>query len=250
MTDTEEWLRIVDAIQDMLINHATGGRADGEEYARIRELLISNEPMRLLLPRYVVSCRTPDQFWAYIKPRFSTYQERREYIWESFLPLINKLEGRAISPVDQSVSDILSKLDIEHIGEIWQRALSRRFEEPDAAITAARTMLESTCKVLLDELGESYTDKDDLPKLYRRVADNLNLAPDLHTEQIFKQILGGCQAIVEGLGAVRNKLSDAHGKGKRPVRPDQRHAELAVNLAGAMAVFLARTWEHYKKQTT
>lgn len=248
--DTKEWIEKVEALQVMLISCATGGGAEKAEYCEIRELLMSSETTRSLLPRYVASCRTPDRFWAYIQPRFSTYRERRAYIWESFAPLINKLEGSSTSPVDQSVLDVLNQLDIEHIGEMWQRALSRRFEEPDAAITAARTMLESTCKVLLDELGETYSDKDDLPKLYRRVADNLNLAPDLHTEQIFKQILGGCQTIVEGLGAVRNRLGDAHGKGKRPVKPDHRHAELAVNLAGTMAVFLVRTWEHCKKQAT
>jgi hypothetical protein len=49
--------------------------------------------------------------------------------------------------------------------------------------------------------------------------------------------------VVEGLGALRNRLSDAHGQGKRPVKPASRHAELAVNLAGATAVFLAATHE-------
>jgi Abortive infection C-terminus len=40
-----------------------------------------------------------------------------------------------------------------------------------------------------------------------------------------------------------DKLSDAHGKGKVPAKPEARHAELAVNLAGAMATFLVQTWE-------
>ncbi|WP_448090692.1 abortive infection family protein [Pseudomonas azerbaijanoccidentalis] len=29
---------------------------------------------------------------------------------------------------------------------------------------------------------------------------------------MFKQFLGGCPAVIEGLGALRNRLSDAHGK--------------------------------------
>ena len=59
-----------------------------------------------------------------------------------------------------------------------------------------------------------------------------------HTEKVFRQVLGGCTAVVEGLGSLRNKLGDAHGKGRLPVKPAPRHAELAVNLAGAMATFL------------
>jgi hypothetical protein len=83
----------------------------------------------------------------------------------------------------------------------------------------------------------------DLPKLYRLTADVLQLGPTQQSEDIFKRIFGGCQTVVEGLGALRNKLSDAHGKGKVPAKPESRHAELAVNLAGAMATFLVETWE-------
>ena len=80
-----------------------------------------------------------------------------------------------------------------------------------------------------------------LPKLYRRTSEALSLAPSQHTEQIFKQILGGCTQIVEGLGALRNKLGDAHGQGRRPVRVSPRHAHFAVNIAGAVALFLIET---------
>ncbi|MGY6120449.1 abortive infection family protein (plasmid) [Paraburkholderia strydomiana] len=49
--------------------------------------------------------------------------------------------------------------------------------------------------------------------------------------------------MVEGLGALRNRLSDAHGTGKRAVKPAARHAELAVNLSGALALYLLATLE-------
>jgi hypothetical protein len=65
-------------------------------------------------------------------------------------------------------------------------------------------------------------------------------------EPVFKQILGGCTAVVEGLGALRNRLGDAHGGGIRRVRPLPRHAQLAVNLAGSMTSFLVATWEARK----
>jgi hypothetical protein len=89
---------------------------------------------------------------------------------------------------------------------------------------------------------KSDTDRDELPALYRKLAKAMSLAPDDHTESIFKQILGGCSAIVEGLGALRNKLSDAHSPGPKRARPMPRHAELAVGLSGAMAQYLVATW--------
>lgn len=68
-------------------------------------------------------------------------------------------------------------------------------------------------------------------------------SPAQHIEPIFKQILGGCHSVVQGLGSLRSKLGDAHAQGKAVVKPAPRHAELAVNLAGTMATFLLATWE-------
>ncbi len=99
----------------------------------------------------------------------------------------------------------------------------------------------------LTEAGETtWNDADDLPLLYRKLAKVLNLAPDDHTEAIFKTILGNCQSIVSSLGALRSKLGDAHSPGPKRARPLQRHAELAVNLAGTMATFLVSTWQARK----
>jgi hypothetical protein len=47
--------------------------------------------------------------------------------------------------------------------------------------------------------------------------------------------------VVNELGSLRNRLGDAHGKGKGGVRPAPRHSELAVNLAGSIALFLVET---------
>ena len=48
------------------------------------------------------------------------------------------------------------------------------------------------------------------------------------------------------------KLRDRthHGKSKVGVKPAPRHAELAVNLAGALAVYLLATWEARSETTT
>ena len=83
----------------------------------------------------------------------------------------------------------------------------------------------------------------ELSELYKLTASELNLSPDQHSEKIFKQILGGCSGIINGLGALRNKHGDAHGSGPVANRPKPRHAELAVNLAGTMAIFLIQTYE-------
>ena len=147
------------------------------------------------------------------------------------------------SPADVAISSALQRFEPDQVHGRWTAALDRRASDPAGAITLARSLLEDVCRWLLDDLGDTSADNDDLPTLYRKLAKNLKLAPDDHSEQVFKQILGSCQSVVESLGALRNKLGDAHGGGPRRAKPAARHAELAVNLAGSMATFLISTWE-------
>lgn len=144
---------------------------------------------------------------------------------------------------EDSSEQVLTSFTAGSIRAHWQKAIGRQHQDPAGAITAARSLMESVCKHVLDELGADYDDRADLPKLYQLTAKALRLAPSQHTENLFRQILGGCTAVVEGLGSLRNRLGDAHGTGKRQVKPALRHARLASNLAGAVATYLIETLE-------
>jgi hypothetical protein len=89
--------------------------------------------------------------------------------------------------------------------------------------------------------GVSYENNWDLTRLYKATAGAMEIAPDQHSEQVIKQILSGVSTVVTGIGSLRNSLSDAHGRGKRAVRPAPRHAKLAVNAGFAVAGFLIDT---------
>lgn len=238
-----ELLDQTEAFQRLLIAQATGGSEDEAEFIRLRQMLLSNPALDALIPRFVRTSRSLAQFWQFIKFKYPTYAERRQFIWDEFRPLLEVLERGPLSPADQLVTEKLEKFDASHVQAAWSKALERRASDPEGAITSARTLIESVCKHILDSSGITYDDAADLPKLYKLTAETLNLAPSQHTEAVFKQILGGCTAVVEGLGSLRNRLSDAHGKGKVASRPAPRHAELAVNLSGALATYLLATWE-------
>lgn len=157
-------------------------------------------------------------------------------------PIYSVVDASLGNPAADSISGTLADFDNDTVHSRWQMALERQDSDPEGAITLARTLLEDVCKWIIIEAGESYDEKDDLPVLYRKLAKILNLAPDQHTEAIFKQILGSCQSVVESLGSLRNRISDAHSRGPKRVRPAPRHAQLAVNLSGTMAMFLVSTW--------
>lgn len=229
-------------LEGILIDAATGGSNDGSAYMILRRDFMERDELKPLLPAFVRSYRNLTAFWGWIKYEADTYAKRRKIISEGFTPLMDHLEGREKAPGDANMSDALETFDAEGVHVVWNKALARRASDPEGAITVARTLLETVCKRILDERTVTYTDKEDLPKLYAMTAKALNLAPDQHTEEPIKAILGGAMNVVNGIGTLRNRLSDAHGRGGRlPVRPSSRHASLAVNIAGAVATFLVET---------
>ena len=231
----------VETLQNMLVSRATGGVEDDAEYNRLRQVVLAHPALDHTLPQFLRTCRSLGQFWQFIKGKFETYAERRRYLWDEFRPILDLLEQGGANPSDLVVHESLARLDAAHVQAAWSKALDRRASDPEGAITMARTLLESVCKHILEDAGLGHDDSPDITKLYKQTAEYLNLAPSQHTEPVFKQILGGCTADVEGLGALRNRLSDSHGKGKGGVKPAARHAELAVNLAGALSAYLLAT---------
>lgn len=51
----------------------------------------------------------------------------------------------------------------------------------------------------------AYQETGDLPALYGKTARAGNLAPSQHTEEACNRAPGGCQALVETLGVIRNE---------------------------------------------
>lgn len=236
----------VEAFQNLLVEVATANNRDNVTYIKLRKEVTDKEEIKSLLPDFVFTARTVEQFWQFIKRKFSTYEDRKVFIWGEFSDVLIYLETAQNGFVNESVSSTLVKFNQDYINSEWKKAMERKSTDPEAAITTARTLIETTCKFILDDLEVQYEDDLELPKLYKITADNLNLAPDQHTEQIFKQILSGCQTVINGLGALRNKLSDSHGKKTISAKPLSRHAELAVNLAGTMTTFLLETYQQRK----
>jgi hypothetical protein len=243
-------LETIEGFQDALVTYATGGGGFGEgelDFKEARQQVLDLAGDTGLVPDFVRRCRDRDAFWQFIKPKFSTYAERREFLWESFRPLLERLEAETKHPAARPVELTLASLSAEAVDALWRKALERRATDPDGAITAARALLESTCKHMLDDLGKPYPHDADLAKLWALCADELNLGPSQHTEPVFKSILGNCQSVVNNLASIRNRIGDAHGPGRRAVKAKPRHAELAVNLAGTMAAFLVATWSERGK---
>lgn len=238
---------LVEEMEKLCIGMATGGaNFSYEKYEDVRGRVMSDPVVLRHLPKWLVECRSGSQFWQFIKEKYSTYAERRKFIWSEFAATLKGLERVGIDGTADSVEIILSACTAESVHDAWQKCVERRATDPEGAITSARTMVEATCKIILDRLGEKPANNE-LQKLYKQAAKSLRLAPDQFKEDVFKQILTGCVSAVDGLACMRNALGDAHGQGANKIKPSRRHAELAINLAGTLCTFLMATYEERQR---
>ena len=247
--DVQDDLGAAEAAETLLsfaITIAEGGDVPTGEYRAVHKRLFGSPTARRAASKGLRRYSTPDLLWGYLRSVATgsgSWALRRNAAHELIDPVLDALHDQAEMPADELMTLAATRLNAESVSEAWSRALNRRETDPDGAITTARTLLESTLKTILDDREVAYKSDADLPQLYKAAGKELNLSAGAHTEEMFKQILGGCNSVVVGLGSLRNKAGDANGSGRKSYRPAPRHATLAVNLAGSMALFLIETHE-------
>jgi hypothetical protein len=237
-------------LKDILTARVNGAPADAHAYAQLRGALLRNSFTAALVPDVVVASHELADFWRTISDRFGPKDLKRKFVSDAFAPLLARLERTDRAPSAIIAADAITVLDSQHVAKTWERALARCSSEPESALTSARELLESVCKHILEDLSVPHDPNADLPRLWGLCAQQLDLAPSQHAHAPLKTILGNCQSIVQNIGAVRNRLGDAHGKGRAKARAEERHATLAVTLAGAMSTFLLDTYKATKTTTS
>lgn len=136
----------------------------------------------------------------------------------------------------------------EHLRRI-QRGLK---DDAGAAIASSKDLLETVCKIILDAEGIGYGRKDDLPRLYGRVAETLKLkaesvADSAKGSEAAQKALRSLVTCVHSLSELRNQLG-GHGQSRRSPGK-RRHAELAFNSARTVAEFLLQTWHEQPRNS-
>jgi hypothetical protein len=116
----------------------------------------------------------------------------------------------------------------------WIDATGKLTTDPPAAITAARTMLETTLKTILAERKKADEAAGDLGRLIKQVEIELGIRPgDSPAEH---QIISGIASIANGISALSNEAGNRHGTVGGKSIDDPTLAELCVNICGALGV--------------
>lgn len=149
--------------------------------------------------------------------------------WGLKLPTLDDV---ASLPNTEELSD---NFDLYDIQRLWTKATGRSSSDPDGAVTSARTMLEALLKRLINDAGGSFTNRDDLPNLYKKAVETLQFSPGRQTEDDYRKLAGSCATIINAITRIRNCEGDAHSASQTA---DFLQAKFVVNVAGSLAEFL------------
>lgn len=151
----------------------------------------------------------------------------------------NILDGPIVEVIDQQV-----------------RALEDAIERvPDFAFDLAKTLVESVCKTILEDIGRPADPNWDAPKIMRETITYLSMLPRGHpnaakARESITKTLNGLHTTVQGLCELRNDYGLAsHGRDGFSARLDLRQATLAAQAADTIVSFLYRIHRDALMQT-
>ena len=126
---------------------------------------------------------------------------------------------------------------------------------PDFAFDLSKTLVESVCKTVLADIGQTVESNWDAPRLLKEATSRLNLLPrDLPEptkarDSVVKTVRGLLQTI-QGLCELRNRYGMAsHGRDSFSARLELRQATLAAQAADTIVSFLYRMHRDARTQT-
>lgn len=220
-----------------------------QRYQVLRKGILDDINVGPSAPKFLRDGRDLDDFFPYIKNTVpggasGIWADRRAHVNSELGPAFDRAEKTDSSAADDDIVDALSELNAARVETAWKRAIARREADPAAALTAARTLLETVSKHVLDRVGVKYSRKDSLGDLYAAAAKSVGVHATQAEGQL-KQFLGACGNVATKIGEVRNEHGDSHGVGADA--PDEiapMYGALAVNLAGALAGFLVLAFQN------
>jgi hypothetical protein len=136
--------------------------------------------------------------------------------------------------------------DPSAIWEHMDRINDSMDRDPAAAISGAKALIESTTKVVLDELGMHYNPKADIPELVKLTQKALKLhssqvAPTAKGAETTIRILSNLSQLATGVAELRNEYGPDHGRSASIVGLGHRQVHLAVGSASVYCRLLLET---------
>ncbi len=152
----------------------------------------------------------------------------------------------ALGPASKTLEELIRDRNLNALDDEFARALRNVDANPREAASAACNILESVCKLYIQDEGLEMPAKEDLKGVWGVVRRHLGFDPAAVEDRDIQEILSGLLAVANGIGALRTHASSAHGAGRKTYRLHPRHARLAAHSAHTIVAFVLESWDHKK----
>jgi hypothetical protein len=191
-----------------------------------------NPTRKELFIEAVYSLSPKQQYYALNDLTFNVHPSRYPYPSEEIRQRLRDELHNFISTTPIGLG--FSRIRETAFREDWVTCQSRIPTNPSAAITAARTLLETLLKTIIAERGHQAEDEADLGRLLRQTEEVLAFNRGEH--QAEHQLFTGLTNVINGLCTIANAAGDRHGTvGGRSI-DDPYLADLCVNAAGTVGL--------------
>jgi hypothetical protein len=251
-TDAEAAGALAEQVYSDLMAFGTGG---GEELTEA-QMKVALRALADACSRLGVPLELPFRGYATFKnywlknDGYGSWQARRVMVGELLDPAIEALVLRASEPAALAIPDAaLSALTDPAAIHDSLRRMSRSVDtDPRLAVSTAKDLIESTAKLVVTELQESYSDREDIPALAARAQKLLGLTKRDVGEgrpademEALGRLLGSLTGLVQGVAELRNRAGTGHGRASVPTWVQPRHARLASNAATTWCSLILET---------
>ena len=150
---------------------------------------------------------------------------------------------RGLGNATQRIKAVAASLDSDHLYEDLRRLERIGDAEPGEAIGLAKEIVESCCKLILDDRIVEYDEKADIPKLLKLLREEIKIMPEGIDEKAraandIRDVLTSLGKIAHALGPIRNAYGKGHGRGRGFKGLEPRHARLAIGAASTFVDFV------------
>lgn len=230
-------------------------KPDDKNYQQVRIIIKKlAKKQGVNVPSFIKDARTLDEAVTHLFFNgFNMVDDNvlRNYVYSDLNQFIDYIEEQQIDvQIIHLEYEIPKELTFEHILESIEKCEKRiNDEDYSGAVTSAKTLVEGVCKEILQKFPDVTIDnKTDLPSLFTKVRQNLNLNPkDPKLDNSLKEVLTGLIKVVNGISEIRNSHGDSH---LPKYKIDRHHALAVVNSAKTVVTFLFNTYEYQLERGT
>ncbi|KAA8607710.1 hypothetical protein AL037_18400 [Salipiger aestuarii] len=143
----------------------------------------------------------------------------------------------------QRIKAVAATLNSDTLYEDLRRLERIGDSEPGEAIALAKEIVESCCKLILDDRKVVYSQKAEIPDLLKLLRKEIKIMPDGIDENAkganeIRGILTSLGNIAHSLAPLRNAYGKGHGRGRDFKGLQPRHARLAIGAASTFVDFV------------